>query len=61
ANGFSNYTHESGRTLTQEELLERLQYMTEGVFPAVEKKSQATQAHMIERFNATVLHNEFPN
>ncbi|KAG0336545.1 hypothetical protein BG005_004288 [Podila minutissima] len=49
------------RTLTQKELLERLRYMTEVVFPAVEKKSQATQARMIERFNATVLHNEFPN
>ncbi|KAF8926283.1 hypothetical protein BGZ52_005780 [Haplosporangium bisporale] len=49
------------RTLTQEELLERLRYMTEVVFPAVEKKSRATQARMIECFNATVLHNEFPD
>lgn len=61
ANGFSNYTNEAGCTLTQTELLERLQYMTEVIFPAVEKKSRATQVCMIERFNATVLHNDFPD
>ncbi|KAF9332047.1 hypothetical protein BG006_005084 [Podila minutissima] len=35
--------------------------MTEVVFPAVERRSQAAQACMIERFSATVLHSEFPN
>jgi hypothetical protein len=35
--------------------------MTEVVFPAVAEKAKATQAKMIARFNATVLHNEYPD
>lgn len=61
ANGFSNYMNDTGDVMSQEELLERLTYMTEVVFPAVEEKAKITQAKMIERFNATVLHNEFPD
>ena len=34
--------------------------MTEIIFPAIDKKSKETQAKMVERFNATILHNEFP-
>ncbi|KAG0361048.1 hypothetical protein BGX24_005435, partial [Mortierella sp. AD032] len=35
--------------------------MTETVFLAIETKARATQRLMIERFNRTVLHNEFPD
>jgi len=34
--------------------------MTKIVFPAIDKKSKETQAKMVERFNTTVLQNEFP-
>ena len=34
--------------------------MTEIVFPAIDKLSRKTQQKMIDRFNATVLHNQFP-
>jgi hypothetical protein len=61
ANGFSNYTNDEGQPLSQDEMLERLKYMTETVFPAVAEKAKATQAKMIARFNATVLHNEYPD
>ena len=35
--------------------------MTKTVFPAIEIKTRETQRRMIERFNRTVLHNEFPD
>jgi len=60
ANGFSNYTNDNGQVLTTDEMLERLKYMTEIVFPAIEEKSRATQKKMISRFNAAVLQSEFP-
>jgi hypothetical protein len=60
ANGFYNYTDDEGTIFSQEELLKRLQYMTEVVFPVVEEKSKETQQKMIKRFNATIFHNEFP-
>ena len=34
--------------------------MTEIVFPAIDKLSRKTQQKMIDRFIATVLHNQFP-
>jgi hypothetical protein len=61
ANGFNNYKDDKGELLTQEQLLERLQYMTEVVFPAINQKARAAQKRMVERFNATVLHNDFPD
>ncbi|KAG0349421.1 hypothetical protein BGZ54_004375, partial [Gamsiella multidivaricata] len=60
-NGFHNFSNDKDERLSHSELLERLQYMTEVVFPAVSAKSRATQKRMIERFNRTVLHNEFPD
>jgi hypothetical protein len=60
-NGFHNFSNDKDERLSHEELLERLQYMTEVVFPAVSAKASATQKRMIERFNRTVLHNEFPD
>ncbi|KAG0250068.1 hypothetical protein DFQ27_009635, partial [Actinomortierella ambigua] len=35
--------------------------MTETVFPAIAAKSRSTQRKMIERFNRTILHNEYPD
>jgi len=60
-NGISNFSDTTGEPCSQEELLKRLSYMTETVFPAIETKARATQRLMIERFNRTVLHNEFPD
>ena len=59
-NGFHNFTNDKNELLTHKELAARLKYMTEVVFPAANEKAQATQKLMIERFNATILHNEFP-
>jgi hypothetical protein len=60
ANAFSNYTSAEGKTLTQEELLDRLKYMTKIVFPAIEEKTKRAQAKIIECFNASVLLHDFP-
>jgi hypothetical protein len=35
--------------------------MTKIVFLAIHTKAHATQKRMIERFNKTILHNEFPD
>jgi hypothetical protein len=59
-NGFSNYCDEKNNPMSQEQLLERLEYMTKIVFSAIQKRTQNTQKRMIERFNRTVLLNEFP-
>lgn len=40
ANGFSNYSNAEGKTMNTEELLDRLKYMTEVVFPAIEEKTK---------------------
>lgn len=58
-NGISNFTKASGEISTQEELLKRLEYMTETVFPGIEVKTKETQRRMIERFNQSILLNEF--
>jgi len=58
-NGFHNFSDSKDLLLSHKELCERLTYMTEVVFPAIDKKSTETQAKMIARFNASILHNEF--
>ena len=60
-NGFHNVTDEKNALLSQKEMIERLEYMTKTVFPAIDEKSRVTQQRMIERFNRTVLHSEFPD
>jgi hypothetical protein len=60
-NGLSNFSDEKGGITSHEELSKRLEYMTEIVFPAIQTKARETQRRMIERFNRTVLHNEFPD
>ncbi|KAF9152231.1 hypothetical protein BGX20_005206, partial [Mortierella sp. AD010] len=60
-NGVHNLTDDQGVIISQSELEERLRYMTEIVFPAIEAKAKSTQQKMIERFNRTILHNEFPD
>jgi hypothetical protein len=60
-NGLSNFSDEKGVIPSEDVLLERLEYMTKVVFPAIQTKTYETQRRMIERFNRTVLHNEFPD
>ncbi|KAF9919082.1 hypothetical protein BGZ65_012318, partial [Modicella reniformis] len=60
-NGFYNCSNEKNEVLSHEKLLERLEYMTKIVFPAIDEKSRETQRKMIQRFNATVLHDDFPD
>jgi transposase InsO family protein len=60
-NGFHNFTNDKDELLTRQELHDRLEYMTKVVFPAINEKSKETQRKMIERFNATVLYNDFPD
>jgi len=60
-NGYHNFSDDQGVPLSQSELEGRLRYMTEVVFPAIDAKSRSTQQKMIERFNRTILHNEFPD
>jgi transposase InsO family protein len=60
-NGISNFSDTTEKLSSQEELLERLEYMTKTVFPAIDTKTRETQRRMIERFNRTVLHSEFPD
>jgi len=59
--GFHLYKDDEKRCLDRDELLKRLEYMTTVVFPAVDEKARAVQQKMIERFNKTVLFNEFPD
>ena len=59
-NGFHHYTDERGEPLSQSALEDHLKYMTEIVFPAIKAKTSSTQQKMIERFNRTILHNDFP-
>jgi len=60
-NGFHNFTDDQGGLLSHKELTERLEYMSTVVFPAIDAKALSTQKKMIERFNKTILHNEFPD
>jgi len=60
-NGFQQNVDTNNELLSTDKLLERLKYMTETVFPAIDAKSSETQRKMIERFNRTILHNEFPD
>ena len=60
-NGFHNFTDDQGGLLSHKELTERLEYMSTVVFPAIDAKARSTQKKMIERFNKTILNNEFPD
>ncbi|KAG9060785.1 hypothetical protein KI688_008866 [Linnemannia hyalina] len=57
----SNFSDTTEKLSSQEELLKRLECMTKTVFPAIDTKTRETQRRMIERFNRTVLHSEFPD
>ncbi len=60
-NGFHNFTDDQGGLLSHKELTDRLEYMSTVVFPAIDAKALSTQKKMIERFNKTILNNEFPD
>ena len=59
--GITKLPRLEGEPASEENLLERLEYMTKIVFPAIAAKTKETQRRMIERFNKSVLHNEFPD
>jgi hypothetical protein len=61
ANGHYNYTDNRNEVMSHEDLLKRLEFMTTIVFPAIEAKAKSNQLKMIERFNKTILHCEFPD
>jgi transposase InsO family protein len=58
--GISDFSASESRLLNDDELRERLKYLTELVFPAISEKSKATQQKMINRFNSSHLLTEFP-
>ncbi|KAF9429539.1 hypothetical protein BGZ76_001200 [Entomortierella beljakovae] len=58
--GLHNFSATESHLLSTDELLLRLEYLTEVVFPAANECSKAARAKMIQRFNNTVLHNQFP-
>ena len=60
-NGFEDFKHTESRLLTQAQLLERLEYVTQIVFPAISEKSKATQQQMVSRFRQHVKDNLFPD
>ncbi|GJJ69417.1 hypothetical protein EMPS_01763 [Entomortierella parvispora] len=57
--GNSNFPRANVGAATKEELLERLQYVTDVVFPGIAAKAKETQRRMVERFNKSILLNEF--
>lgn len=60
-NGIGNFEDTESNLMNSDKLLERLEYMTKVVFPAASERAKATQQDMIRKFNATVLHNIFPD
>jgi transposase InsO family protein len=60
-NGIGNYEFTESQLANNEQLLERLKYMTEVVFPGASEKARETQQKMIERFNKSAKQNQFPD
>lgn len=59
-NGLSNFSETTDKYASREELLKRFEYMTQVVFPGIQKRAREMQRRMVESFNKAVLHNEFP-
>ena len=57
--GIGNFTDTESQLMNSDQLLERLDYMTKVVFPAASERAKVTQQKMVDKFNATVLHNIF--
>ncbi|KAG0195024.1 hypothetical protein BGX28_002512, partial [Mortierella sp. GBA30] len=47
--------------MTEEELLERMDYMTQTVFPAISEGVQARQLALEEKYRKGVKNNPFPD
>lgn len=58
--GITDFSSAESHLLTDEQLEERLRYLTALVFPAVSEKSTQTQQEMIKKFNRTHRVVEFP-
>jgi len=59
-NDFNNYASSKGQLLTEKELLERIEYMTKIVFPAISDKAAQSQQQMIDRFKGQISNEPFP-
>ena len=60
-NGFEDFRHTRSQLMSNEQLLERLEFMTKVVFPAISEKSSASQQAMVSRFRQHVQDNMFPD
>jgi transposase InsO family protein len=58
--GFSNFEAAKSQLLGPKDLDQRLEYLTNIVFPAISEKSKASQKQMIEKFNRSHHITEFP-
>lgn len=58
--GVSNFDTVESKLLSPKDLDERLQYLTNIVFPAISSRSKATQNEMIKKFNHSHHITEFP-
>ncbi|KAF9342503.1 hypothetical protein BGX26_007383, partial [Mortierella sp. AD094] len=58
--GLSNFSSAQPQPLSEDELINRIQYLTELVYPAIADKSQASQLRTAERFEATHHMVDFP-
>src|SRR5690606_1098821 len=60
-NGFKDYSEAESKLLTDSELLERIEYLSKVVFPAISEKSKETQNRMVEKFRGNAVANPFPD
>ncbi|KAG0307459.1 hypothetical protein BGZ99_001437, partial [Dissophora globulifera] len=59
--GWHNFTWTKNKLLSHNELVKRLRYLPETVFVAIDERARTTQERTIQRFNASVLNNDFPD
>ncbi|KAG0073563.1 hypothetical protein BGZ93_004735, partial [Podila epicladia] len=57
---FSNFEASESKLLSPKDLDQRLEYLTNIVFPAISAKSKASQKQMIDKFNRSHHITEFP-
>ncbi|KAF9896104.1 hypothetical protein BX616_008124 [Lobosporangium transversale] len=58
--GLTDFSSAESHLLSEEELQNRLEYLTALVFPAIDDKSSDTQKRMVEKFNRTHKILQFP-
>lgn len=58
--GFGDFSNAQSHLLSEEDLQKRLDYMSNLVYPAISKKSSASQKKMVDKFNASHFIVDFP-